>query len=339
MAAEPAPASVQAAATAEQPRSDNAVKEEPFVDEDYRKMMYAEAMNRYDQVGKKKRERNWWWVVVIVAFLILAGAVWGVYNRMQRLQLESQVAAENAYVISLATAVQDMGAAADAWATAASALEAEAAKQTAQAIAAATEGAQAAIARATADALSVLTADQTATAAVIPCTELADAAYGIISGPIYSPSVGSAYRQGSLPPTPMATWRLLNTGTCAWQKVKLLSTADDELIQPIIRMNGLTVVSPTQTVDESFIVSPGEQIELTLEFDPLDVRKVEGEWVLVVNDLTLADFPIFRVLAENWLVQVYATTQPTMPFRRPVVRTSGPPERPPDPAPTGRAEP
>lgn len=311
--------------------------DQPFSDEDFRKVMYAEAMNRYDQVGTKKRERNWWWVVVVVAFLILAGAVYGVMNRMQRLRLESQIAAENAYSISLATAVQDMGAAADAWATAASAYEAEAARQTAQAIAAATQAAQAAIARATQDALSALTANQTATAELIPCTELGDAAYGIIAGPSYSPTIGSAYRQGTLPPTPTASWKLLNTGSCAWQKVKLLATANEELIQPIIRLNGVTVVAPALGIDEAFTVKPGEQIEIALEFDPNQVRKVEGEWALVVNDLTLTDFPILRVAVENWLQQISSTPEATSIFRRPPLpRETGPATRPEDTPPPGR---
>lgn len=311
----------------------------PDDDDELRMRLYNEALNHYEQAKNvKKEKRGLWAFLLIIALAVLLISTWGVYSRLQNLQRQALLNAEINYTISLATAVQDMSAAAAAWGTAAAVVEQE--QQTATAIARQTE-----IARQTVVALSP---DQiTATAAVLAvtptpslaiCSDISQAAYEVVSGPILNPPVGTFYRSGLQ--NPQASWIVKNTGTCGWSQVYLWSVFDNLVLQPIVKRNGEVIDLAAQ--DGTIVVSPGEQIDVSLEF-PLSVaQNVEGEWVLVVDGLSLFTQPKLVLDTFNWIIVAQierpTATRTSRPSGGPAPTSSGPPSRE-DPTPEPRVTP
>jgi hypothetical protein len=278
-------------------------------DEELRMRLYNEAVSRYEQVSGAKKERKGLWIfMMIVALLVLAISVWGIYGRLQKQQYESRVQAELGYTISLATAVQDMGAAAEAWGTAASLLQAQQETSTAVVLSTATAGQLAILAQQTSQASTAMALTATPTLQVAVCRNITDASFEIISGPILNPSPGTIYRAGLA--RPQASWVVQNTGNCGWSQILLWSTSDNTIVQPIVKLNG-QVVTPNATSSQA-LVRPGEQVEIVLEFPAIGAQRVKGDWVLVADGLTLVSQPHMEMTTTNWIVlAIVNTPRPT----------------------------
>lgn len=302
---EPLPAVVAASATAASVENTPAVDE----DEEFRARLYNEALSRYEQVNQPKKERKGLWLfLLIAAVLILLVSVWGVFNRLRNLQRENQVQAEIGYTISLATAVQDMGAAADAWGTAASNLQAQQNTATAIVFATATAAQEKANADSTAQAAAILALTATPTVQVGICQNINNAALEVISGPELTPRLGTLYRLGMQ--SPQASWVIRNTGNCGWSQILVWSVFDNAISQPIIKRDG-QVVTPSAT-SGPIMIAPGEQIELILEFPASSVQRINGDWVLVIDGLSLVSQPHMVLEANNWIIlNLLNTPKPT----------------------------
>lgn len=298
----PAAATVAAAAT---------VESKPPVDEDeeFRARLYNEALSRYEQVNQPKKERKGLWLfLLIAALLILLVSVWGVFNRIRNLQRENQLQAEIGYTISLATAVQDMGAAADAWGTAASNLQVQQNTATAAVQATALALQQKENTEATAQAAAILALTATPTIQVAVCQNINNAGLQVISGPELSPSLGTLYRLGMQ--SPQVSWVIRNTGECAWSQILVWSIFDNAISQPIIKRDGLEVTP--SAASGPIMIAPGEQIELVLEFPASSAQRIDGEWVLVVDGLSLVSQPHVLLDARNWIIlNPLSTPKPT----------------------------
>jgi hypothetical protein len=303
----PASAATTAAAGASVP----ADKVSPGVDDDeeFRARLYNEALTRYEQVNQPKKERKGLWIfLLIAALLILLVSVWGVFNRVQNLQRQNQVQAEIGYTISLATAVQDMGAAADAWGTAASNVRSQQSTATAGVLAAAAAAEAAANAQATAKAAEIQALTATPTVQVGICQNLNEAGLTVVSGPELLPSLGTLYKVGMTPP--QASWIIRNTGNCAWSQILTWSVFDNEIVQPIVMRDG-QVVTPSAN-SGPIMIMPGEQIELVLQFPASSAQRIDGDWVMIVDGLSLVSQPHIILKANNWVIlTLLETPRPT----------------------------
>jgi hypothetical protein len=287
-------------------------------DEELRMRLYNEAVSRYEQVSGSKKERKGLWIfLMIVALLVLLISIWGIYGRIQRQKYEAQVQAELGYTISLATAVQDMGAAADAWGTAASLLQAQEETSTAVVVSTASAAQLAVIAQQTFQAATVMALTATPTSQATVCRNITDAALEIISGPVLTPSEGTIYRAGL--PRPQASWIVQNTGNCGWSQIYLWAIKENTIVRPIMKRNGQVV--DLNTTGNQSLVAPGEQVEIVLEFPVIGAQKVEGDWVMVADGLSLVSQPHLEMTTKNWVVlAILSTPKPT----RPVKTGSGP---------------
>lgn len=283
-----------------QPVAPSRQEEHPVVDEEeLRRRLYNEALSRYDQVSNARRERKGLWAFLMVAaLLVLLISVWGIYNRYQNQQREALLSAEANYTIALATAVQDMGAAADAWGTAASLIDDQ--NSTATAIVRATQTAAqvAAEMQQTADAAGVLALTATPTTELAICQSINDASLQIASGPQLTPELRTYYTAGMS--NPQASWVVQNSGTCGWSQILLWSVFDNSVAQPIIKRNG-QIVTPTADPAQS-LIAPGEQIELVIEFPASKAQRVNNEWILVVDGLSMLSQPHLILKADSWVV-------------------------------------
>jgi hypothetical protein len=270
---------------------------------------YSTPRSRYQQARKPKQERKGFWIILMLAaLLVLLFSVWGIYNWMQKQQYEAQAQAELGYTISLATAVQDMGAAAEAWGTAASLLQAQQETSTAAVISTATADQLALFAQKTSQASTAIALTATPTSQVAVCRNITDAALEIISGPNLTPSPGTIYRPSLS--RPQASWVVQNTGNCGWSQLLLWSTLDNTIVQPIIRVNG-ELVTPSANSDQA-LVAPGEQIEIVLEFPAISAQRIKGNWVLVADGLSLVSQPHMEMSTTNWIVlAIINTPKPT----------------------------
>lgn len=262
--------------------------------------LYNEAVSRYEQVSGGKRERKGLWVFLLVAaLLVLLGSIWGVYIKLQNNQREARLQAEIGYTIGLATAVQDMGAAADAWGTAAGLLQAQQETATAAVIAAEAIAQQATQSFQASQTAAALALTITPTPSVQVCQSISDASMEIISGPAFSPQLGTFYRSGM--PRPQVSWVIQNSGRCAWSQLLLWSVLDNTITQPIIKRNGV-IVTPSAPGNPTVSIAPGEQIELVLEFPATNATRVNGEWVLVADGLSLVSQPHIVLKNNNWVI-------------------------------------
>jgi hypothetical protein len=78
------------------------------------------------------------------------------------------------------------------------------------------------------------------------------------------------------------------------------------------------------------MVSPGEVIELVIVVEPENAKFIKGDWVMVINGLSLFAQPHLAVDEDNWVKITLATPTPTRGFRTP---------RPPSASPTDTAPP
>jgi hypothetical protein len=276
-------------------------------EEELRRRLYNEALSRYDQVSNARRERKGLWAFLMVAaLLVLLISVWGIYNRFQNQQRDALLSAEANYTIALATAVQDMGAAADAWGTAASIIDAQNSTATAVVRATQTAAQMAAEMQQTADAAGVLALTATPTTELAVCQNINEASLLIASGPQLTPELRTFYTAGMT--NPQASWVVQNSGTCGWSQILLWSVFDNSVTQPIIKRNG-QIITPTADPAQS-LIAPGEQIELVIEFPASKAQRVNNEWILVVDGLSMLSQPHLILKADSWVV-LNPADQPT----------------------------
>ncbi len=298
---EPGPVAPPVAQQAGQPAPPARQEVPPAVEdeEELRRRLYNEALSRYDQVSSAKRERKGLWAFLMVAaLLVFLISVWGIYNRFQNQQRDALLAAETNYTIALATAVQDMGAAADAWGTAASIIDAQNSTATAVVNATQTAALVAAEMQQTADAAGVQALTVTPTTELVVCQNINEASLLIASGPQLAPELRTFYTAGMT--NPQASWVVQNSGTCGWSQILLWSVFDNSVTQPIVKRNG-QVVTPTADPTQSMI-APGEQIELVIEFPASKAQRINNEWILVVDGLSMLSQPHLILKADSWVV-------------------------------------
>jgi hypothetical protein len=291
-------------------------------EEELRARLYDEAVSRYEQVNTTKKERKGFWIILsVAAVIVLVISIWGVIVRVQNIRQEAQIQAEIGYTRSLATAVQDMGVAAEAWGTAAGIIEGQEQTATALIFGSATAARANELAQATAQAATSNAQNVTPTTQALVCQNINDAAYQVISGPELFPPLRTLYRPGLT--NPQASWIIQNNGVCGWSQILLWSVRDNTISQAVIKRNG-AVITPGLDVDQP-LIAPGEQIELVLPFTASQAERVEGEWVLVVDGLSLVSQPRLTMDVRNW-VMFSQFIQPTSlpPTRKPGGSGSGP---------------
>lgn len=267
-------------------------------DEELRLRLYNEALSRYEQVNNNKKERKGVWIfLMIAAFFVLAVSIWGIFTRSQNLLRQSQVEAEIGYTRSLATAVQDMSAASDAWGTAAGMIDSRDRTATAVVFGTVTALQAGSSIDATASSAAILALTASPSSQVGICQSLGDARFEVISGPTLIPAERTLYQPGLQ--TPQATWVVQNSGDCGWSQILFWSVMDNVITQPIIKRNGQVVVI-SQITGQS-LIAPGEQIELVLQFPASLAQRVYGEWVLVADGLSLVSQPHLSLKVDNWI--------------------------------------
>jgi hypothetical protein len=285
-----------------------------------------EALAGYDKIGKEKKPRNLWVILLVAALVILLISVLGVFQRLQYIQRQSLIATEG-YKAILETQIQEMGAASGAWETAASLIKMQAITETANVFVSATAAELDKQAQATSIAATASANALTATASINVCEDLRSSTYEIISGPELNPKAGTILRQGSLASKPAATWVIKNTGSCSWKQVLLWSTVDNNIVQPILKKNGAEV--SLISLGDTPLLAPGEQVEIMLQFDPSNIKDVQGDWVIVVNGLTLNSQPHLLLDVKNWVVTIQDTSTPTRLVRTPKATPNTTSESPP----------
>jgi hypothetical protein len=160
-------------------------------------------------------------------------------------------------------------------------------------------------------------ANATATAQAIErertrCRDQASYDLAISSEPTLWPDETHTWVTDKSPPGMVATWKVTNTGSCAWETVALKPISGGEAERVEVKRDGEPVALTAQGY-LSPSVAPGQTVEIELRsrsFDPWRARKVEGEWILVVNDLSLFDLPHFGLEVNDWVIAVTPTPTP-----------------------------
>jgi len=305
---------------------------EPVISEEgLRRSPNDETLRRFKQVDSVKKDRKGVWVILLVgALVIMLVVAWGAYTRLQNQKHATQAAAEIGYTISLATAVQDMGAAAEAWDAAASTLESQQGTATISVLSTQTAVQVAANARQTAQVATSNAIVAMPTLELTICQNFNDANLQILSGPTFLPVPGTVEYVGM--DTPQISWVIQNSGECGWSEILVWSIFDNTIIQPIIKRNGEVVTAVPGR--KQAMVAPGEQIEVVLQFPVLGAQKVSGEWVLVVDGISLVPQSHLILKPTNWIIiSSLLTAKPTRVVRTPRPgggggETNPPPTRP-----------
>ena len=298
-------------------------------DEDLTSQLHEQALNHYEQLGASKRGRNWWMVLLVLAILVLIGMTYMTIQRWQNAQAAQESALATARQNSLSTAVQNLATVSDTYATAAAIVKNEELTQTAQLVltaAAEARTTQQAFEEATAQVLSVA---QTATAGIASCQDLSSTSFEIVSGPTLLPEAGTIIGSGSPPlEEATATWMVKNNTNCGWDQLFLWSTGNNQILQPLMKKDGVEIKFATEPGKP--MVSPGEVIELVIVVEPENAKFIKGDWVMVINGLSLFAQPHLAVDEDNWVKITLVTPTPTRGFRTP---------RPPSGSPTNTAPP
>lgn len=284
-------------------------------DEMLRNRLREEALRRYQDVTP--RPNRIWAIILGVALLVLVAVSVGFFLRYRQLQLQTQrAAAESAY---LSTAMYNIGSAADIVATTKAELiarenaEATADALTATAIAAIVDNPTLTPTPIVVRISPTITATQPAVCQDVSLTKLE-----IATGPNLSPQQGYQQIAGTKIPPLLATWTIKNTGNCAWQSIALWSLDDNVIITPAVAQNGQKI-TPTVSAASGGIevnVAAGESIDITVTRKFTGAWQYKGEWVLVINGLTLSAEPHLILDVKNWVV-VLTPTPSQMPVTKP----------------------
>ncbi|MBN2006331.1 MAG: hypothetical protein JXA21_23460 [Anaerolineae bacterium] len=133
------------------------------------------------------------------------------------------------------------------------------------------------------------------------CLEPAAYTLDVAETPVLTPEPGYRWVTSNAWPSVYAGWGITNTGACAWQSVQLKTLAG-ETVEVKLSRDG----------EELSAVDPGASATVRLYF-PRQAALTQGEWILVVNGLTLFDLPHLRLdLGEQrWMIAVAPTATPT----------------------------
>jgi hypothetical protein len=302
----------------------------------WKQKIHTEAQANYTQVASSRKYRRVWGLVMLLGLVMLVVFVWGAYNRYTNLIAQAQQSNNgnsNSSQVSIATAVSEMGMAANAWATAANAIEigsnAQATRQAAAVSAAAALSNQ----------VGVSATETVPDDALAACVDMDSVDFMLIEGPILSPNEGYYYVAGATEPDITATWIVENTGNCYWESVGFLSLYDGSIIEPVLKKDGeeLIPVSP----DGKVMILPGDQIEIVVPFEVTQARDINDEYIVIVNDISLVNLSHTILLVERWVIIINPTSQPVPPIKATPPNdkppTSGEPsERPTPEPPPGR---
>ncbi len=285
--------------------------------DDWRKKLRQDAQSNYEGIPSQKSRSGLWIFLFLAAIAILAVSVWGIINRFPSGEALAQQGNGNGTSgRSLATTVSEMGSAADAWATAASAIEVGSETQAANERATST-----AIANLAQQAVQATQEAQQSQ--VVACVDMSSTEFIIVDGPTYEPGVGYQHVEASDIIDVEASWLIENSANCIWENVYLLSLSQAEVITPTLRVNGEDVL--VANPDGSVFVQPEERIEVVLTL-PVEqaADDIDEEYVLMINGLTLIDQPHLFLQVEGWVKIVKPTSIiPLNPTPTPTKKSSG----------------
>lgn len=137
------------------------------------------------------------------------------------------------------------------------------------------------------------------------CAKTEETKIEVISGPLLSPKKGSRFSSGNAP-TAKATWVIKNVSDCSWRDLSLYSLSNGSTIDPTFHRGGETWAGYSDQV----LAYPGEILEVTANFKPIDAKDIKDEWVLVINQGQLFSSPHISLNVKAWII-----------MNRPLVRT------------------
>ena len=273
--------------------------------------LHKEARRRYGELAPRRFSTPILLGVLGAAFILLIGGFWAINQYYFQPQEATRQAKATEASLSLAQQATRDKATQDAVATAEKATQdavatADKVGQDARATAEkATENAIAAAEQAERDATATAAAQELdVRATAIACQNIQLYTVTVALEPQLAPEPGTIHVVGSPAPRVAATWRVTNTGQCDWESVALKPMSGGDAVPTSMSRAGEPVTS----------VAPGETVEVELAFSPQAAQRVDGEWVLVVNGLSLFDQPHLRLAQEGWIVLVTPTATSTPTF-------------------------
>ena len=282
-------------------QNNNINKEQKLPHDDYpdwKKRLHEEAKSNLDEVSSS-RKGNWLWgiglIIALIFFVVFAVST---YNRWEDLKAKAQLSNNGSEAVAVASVVNELGGAADAYATAASIIEMGAkAEATREAAATATAIAYEAQLSSTINETPTLNEEAV-------CEKIDEIDYTILDGPIFSPEKGYYYVSGTTPPDIQVSWIIENSGGCSWETVYFLSLADGRIIYPTLIKDGEELDPLSASEGEQVLVKPGEQVEVAVPFDVNHARNVDDDFVLMVNKISLADRVHAIVNINGWVITI-----------------------------------
>jgi hypothetical protein len=131
------------------------------------------------------------------------------------------------------------------------------------------------------------------------CQDIEAYTLELVEGPILTPEAGYVYGPGNPLPPIRSTWIIRNSGICDWVEILLVSRTSQRLLNPYLRVNGQLIIPYT---DSTYVVAPGEQVEILLGFTPSTARSIRSEWELVINGYNLTNQPPLSLDVNNWVI-------------------------------------
>lgn len=235
--------------------------------------LHAEALRRRDDLKPGMNRRLVGLILAsALALVVLAGvgAAVAIQQGQQRADATATAVVVNATAARETELAERSAAEARAaaqqtadWITVQARLAETATAQTATAAASATEAAQI---TATAEASATQAAIATATA--IACLQDDLYAAEISTAPTLTPGPGTIWVTSDPLPRIAASWTVINTGQCAWEKLELVP---------------VTGPRTYEVEDISGVVAPGAQFELTIQFTGQPLNPVNAVWSIKAN--------------------------------------------------------
>lgn len=269
--------------------------------------LHAEAQENCAAL-KPQTSRRVLFIVIAASILFLVVALFSVNEFWFKPQEEARVAAATAQALALdasaqgtataiaATATADAGKLAEEYLTATARADQDAANRAATATAEALQNQAAATAQAQAN-----IATATAQAEAVRCQNIMLYDLEVAEEPDLSPSLQTIWVTDKPWPSVYAEWVVTNTSTCEWANVLLKDLDRRELTINLLRDG-----------EELERLLPGETATVRLAFASSPAPS-KGEWILVVNGLSLFDAPSLHLdLGEQaWVIAVTPTPTPT----------------------------
>ncbi len=297
--------------------------------------LHAEAMENCVAL-KPQTSRRALFFVIAVSILVMAAALFSANEFYFKPQEATRVANATAQALALDANSRATATALAATATSEamqgkSALDATATAQAATATFEAQQGQAALAGTATAQAATATAQAQasyataTAEAENLRCSNPNLYTLEVAAEPNISPQPGTTWITDDRWPSVHADWVVTNTSTCEWRSVQLKTLAGETADVKLFRDG-----------EELTAITPETSVTVVLRF-PRYPAPSQGEWILVVNGLTLFDLPHLRLDLgdQQWIVAVTPTPTPTpTPTATPTPEPPTPVPQPPTPCPT-----